>query len=95
MTIELFVFLFTFGSAISALLTQAIKKIADNISSNIIALIDAFVVGFIGTIIFYIMMGVIFTPENICWIILMSFAIWLGSMVGYDKIIQTIAQIRR
>lgn len=94
MTIELFLILFTFGSSVSALLTQALKKTVPNISSNIVALVDAFVVGAIGTLIFYIITDTPINAKNVCWIILMSFAIWLGSEVSYDKVKQTLTQIR-
>lgn len=95
MTIEIFLFLFTIGSLISSLLTEAIKKMDLNLSVNIIALIDAMVVGFLGTIVFYIIMGIVWTPTNIVCIFLMTFCIWIGSMIGYDKVMQTIAQLKR
>lgn len=95
MTIEIFLFLFTIGSLISSLLTEAIKKMDLNLSVNIIALIDAIVVGFLGTIAFYLIMGIVWTPTNIVCIFLMTFCIWIGSMIGYDKVMQTIAQLKR
>lgn len=95
MTIEIFLFLFTIGSLISSLLTEAIKKMDLNLSINIIALIDAVVVGFLGTIAFYLIIGIVWTPTNIVCIFLMTFCIWIGSMIGYDKVMQTIAQLKR
>ena len=95
MTIEIFLFLFTIGSLISSLLTEAIKKMDLNMSVNIIALIDAMLVGFLGTIAFYLIMGIVWTPTNIVCIFLMTFCIWIGSMIGYDKVMQTIAQLKR
>lgn len=94
MTVDLFVFLFTFGSLVSALLTQAVKKAFENISTNIIALIDAIVVGALGTGVAYALMGIAWTLPNILCLILMAFCMWLGSMVGYDKVMQTISQLR-
>ena len=94
MTITLFLSLFTLGSMVSSLLTEAVKKATD-ISSNIIALINAFVVGLAGTSAAYALMGVPFNLQNIICIILMTVCIWIGSMIGYDKVIQTISQIRR
>lgn len=95
MTIEIFLFLFTIGSLISALLTEAIKKLDLNLSINIIALIDAVIVGLLGTIAFYIIMGIVWSPANIVCIFLMALCIWIGSMIGYDKVMQTIAQLKR
>lgn len=94
MTITLFLSLFTLGSMVSSLLTEAVKKATD-ISSNLIALINAFVVGLAGTSAAYALMGVPFNLQNIICIILMTVCIWIGSMIGYDKVIQTISQIRR
>ena len=94
MSITMFLSLFTLGSMVSSLLTEAVKKAAD-ISSNLIALINAFVVGLAGTSAAYALMGVPFNLQNIICIILMTICNWIGSMIGYDKVIQTISQIRR
>lgn len=95
MTIELFIFMLTIGALISSLLTQAVKKAFTNISTNILALIDAVTVGVIGMIIAYVLLGIPFTLPNIMCIVLMSVCIWVGSMIGYDKVIQTIEQIKK
>lgn len=94
MTITLFLSLFTLGSMVSSLLTEAVKKATD-ISSNLIALINAVVVGLAGTSAAYVLMGEPFNLQNTICIILMTVCIWIGSMIGYDKVIQTISQIRR
>lgn len=95
MTIELFIFMLTIGALISSLLTQAVKKAFTNISTNILALIDAIAVGVIGMVIAYVLLGIPFTLPNIMCIVLMSVCIWVGSMIGYDKVIQTIEQIKK
>lgn len=94
MNITLFITLFTIGSMVSSLLTEALKKSFKDMSTNIIALIDAGVVGILGTAGAYILMGVPLTLPNIVCLILMVFCIWIGSMVGYDKVLQTISQIK-
>ena len=94
MSITLFLGLFTLGSTVSSLLTEALKK-ALKISTNLIALIDAVIVGVFGTSAAYILLGVDWTAQNITCLILMTFCIWMGSMIGYDKVLQTIAQIKR
>lgn len=94
MTIQIFIFLFTFGSTVSSLFTEALKKSFKNISTNIIALINSVVVGVVGTSIAYVLMGVEWSLVNIVCIVLMTFCVWVGSMVGYDKVIQTISQIK-
>ena len=94
MTIELFIYLFTFGSAISSLVTQAVKKAFPNISSNIIALINAVFVGLIGTVIALYFLNVPIDAKNIISAVLMGVCIFIGSTVGYDKVMQTIRQIK-
>ena len=98
MTITTFMSILTVGILMCSLLTEAIKKtyaeLDKKCSPNIIALIDAFVVGIFGTSVVYSLTGIPFTTNNILCMILMAFAIWLGATVGYDKVIQTIAQIQ-
>jgi hypothetical protein len=94
MTVTMFLFMFTIGSAASSLLTQAIKK-AVALECNIVALINAVLVGILGTIAAYILMDVPFTLKNNVCIGLMTVCIWIGSMIGYDKVTQTITQLRR
>ncbi len=96
MTITLFLSLFTIGSMVSSLLTEAIKKaVSLSVSTNIIALIDAIVVGAAGACAAYVLLGIPFNLQNDICIILMTICIWVGSMIGYDKVIQTISQLRR
>lgn len=95
MTIELFIFMLTIGAAASSLLTQALKKAFKNISCNVLALLDAIIVGFFGTCIAYGLMGVPFTLKNILCVVLMTVCVWVGSMIGYDKVIQMIDQIKK
>lgn len=94
MTIDLFIYLFTIGSAVSSLLTQAIKKALPNVSSNILALVDSAAVGIVGTVFAYILLNIAFSVQNIISIVLMAVCIWIGSMLGYDKVTQTIKQLK-
>lgn len=97
MTVNLFIILITLGAAVASLLTEAIKtafsNAGKNCSPNMIALINSVIVGGLGTILSYILIGIPFTVNNVICIPLMMLCIWVGSMVGYDKIIQLIQQI--
>lgn len=97
MSVTLFITLFTFGSLACGLLTEAIKKAYENAkkehSANMIALMDALLVGGLGTAGAYMLLGVEWTTNNIICLILMIVAIWLGAMLGFDKIKQTIHQL--
>ena len=94
MTLTTFLFIFFIGATAASLFTEALKKVFWNVSSNVLALISSAVVGVGGTIIAYILMDIPLDSKNNACIILMAFCIWIGSMVGYDKVIQTINQIR-
>lgn len=97
MTITMFILLISICSAVSALFTEGIKiwfkNSGKNYSANLIALINAVVVGCGGTAAVYILTGIAFTLPNIVCLILMGVTVWLGSMIGYDKIVQLITQI--
>ena len=97
MTVTLFVTILTIGAMVSGLLTEAIKNAYSNekrdYSANVIALINSVVVGGGGTAVTYMLLGVSWEVNNIICMALMVICVWIGSMVGYDKIIQLIKQI--
>ena len=97
MTITLFITLLTFGAGITSLLTEAIKNAYANVnqpySSNVIALINAVVVGCGGTAISYMLLDIPWSANNVLCMFLMGTAVWIASMVGYDKVLQLINQL--
>ena len=97
MTITLFVTILTAGAIINALLTEAIKKAYENAgraySPNVVALIDAAVIGGLGTAAVYMLMGLPWSVNNIICLAIMVVAVWVASMVGYDKVLQAVKQI--
>lgn len=97
MTITMFISILTIGAAVTSLLTEAIKKFYQNAgkeySANMIALINAVVVGIGGTAVVYLLMGIPFSINNIVCMILMALCVWIGAMIGFDKIIQLLKQL--
>lgn len=96
MTVQDFLMLLSVFSVISSLVTEAIKKmIVDkaNLSYNIIALCVALIVGSVGCGIYYQLNGILFTVNNIIYIVLMGFASGLVATLGYDKVKQAVLQI--
>lgn len=97
MSTTLFTILVTILSSVSMVLTEALKKAFDSkgkdYSANVIALINALVVGCGGTAIAYLLLGIAFTVTNIICLLLMGVVVWVGSMIGYDKVKQLIEQI--
>ena len=94
MTPTLFVLLFTILTIVSGLITQALKKAFSNtLATNILALVDAGFTGIGGSVTAYVLMGIPFTSTNILCIGLLTIAVWLGSMIGFDKVKQSVDQI--
>lgn len=97
MTVTLFVSILTIGAVASGLLTEAIKKWYSNAgkkySANVIALVDAVVIGCGGTSVTYMLIGIPWSINNVICMILMGICVWIGSMIGYDKIIQLVKQL--
>lgn len=98
MTVEKMLILLTILSAATSLLTEAVKKFLDSLkvkyASNIIVLIVSIIIGGAGTVVFYMVNGIPWTALNIVCVFIMIVLNWLGSMLGYDKIIQAITQIK-
>ena len=98
MSVTLFVSIFVGGGLITMLLTQSIKQFYYNrgseASPNLIALINAIVVGGGGTAFTYMLMNLPWTVNNILCLIAMAFLVWMGSMIGYSKILETIQQFK-
>lgn len=98
MTITLFISIFTAGVVGVEFLTEAIKKAYANAnkaySPNMIALINSVVIGFGGTAVTYILMDIPWTVNNVVCALLMVFVMWLGSMLGYDKVLQLLNQYK-
>lgn len=98
MTLTLFMTLLVILAVCVSLITEAVKKFLDDAgvkySANIVVLIVAVIVGAGGTALMYLFMGIAFTPPNIVCMVLMAVAVWVGAMVGYDKVIQMIEQVK-
>lgn len=96
MTTTTFLMLLSSFSILSSLTTEGIKKLlADktNLSHNILALVVALIIGGGGCAVYFILNNVLFTLDNIIYMILMGLASGLVSMVGFDKFKQTLLQI--
>ena len=98
MSVSLFIALFVGGGLVNILLTQAIKQFYYNrneaASPNIIALVSALVIGGGGTAFAYMLLGVEWTVNNILCLVAMMLFVWMGSMIGYSKILETYRQFR-
>lgn len=96
MTVEHFLMLLAAFSIVTSLFTEAVKKFTSektNLASNVIVLFVSLFVGGFGMSFYYVLSDISITPKNVICIILMICANWLCSMLGYDKVLQSIKQI--
>ena len=97
MDIEIFTFGLLVISTLTGLVTEAIKKVCDergkrprpNTTAGIVSLFLSALIG--SGYMFYT--GAAWTVQTIIGIIALVFMSWLCAMLGYDKVIQTLAQI--
>lgn len=98
MSVSLFIAIFVGGGVVNILLTQSIKQFYYNrnesASPNVIALVSALVVGGGGTAFAYMLLNVPWTVNNILCMLAMMLFVWMGSMIGYSKILETYRQFR-
>ena len=97
MTITMFISILTAGSIVSSLLTEAIKQAYNNAnkesSPNVIALINAIVVGGGGTAAVYMLLNIDWSVNNIICLFGSVLAVWIICMIGYDKVKQAAVQL--
>ena len=97
MTITTFLVLLAGLAAVTAVVTEGIKKFLDGqgvqYASNIVVLVVALIVGCGGTAIYYVNYQIPFNTLNSVYIAIMGIANWLSAMVGYDKVKQAVEQL--
>lgn len=98
MTVEKFLVLLTILSVVTSLITEAVKKFINKkdteYATNIVVLIVSVIVGGTGTVVFYMYNGIAWDALNVASVFLMIVANWLVAMLGYDKVMQAITQIK-
>lgn len=97
MTLEVFLMLLLAVSIFTSLVVEGIKKFVGekyNASSNLVAGIVAIVLGVVVGVFYCILAEVVFNTQIILVLIALVFLSWLCAMVGYDKVVQAITQIK-
>lgn len=100
MTISVFLTLLLAVSTLTGLVVEALKKFFDKklgdektYSSNMLAGIVAIILSVVIGVFYCILAEVAFSTSVIICLIALMFLSWLCSMVGYDKVIQSLTQI--
>lgn len=95
---EVFLFGLLMTSALTGLVTEAVKKILAehnvayraNTLAGIVSLLLSAAIGAA----YVVLTGTAFTSQIVVYLIAHVFMSWLCAMVGYDKVIQTIGQFK-
>ena len=82
-------------SIMTGLITEAIKKIVVIDKPNIVAAIVSVIVGIAIPVGYIMANNLSFDTTAVLYIISIVVLSWLCSMLGYDKVMQTIAHIKR
>ena len=97
-SIDVFMIGLMMVSVLTGIVTEAVKKLLTalkanyqaNILSGIVAVILSAGVG----VAYVFVAGVGFTAMSIVTIVALALASWLSAMVGYDKVVQVIDQLK-
>lgn len=97
-SMEVFIFGLLITSTLTGLVTEAIKKILSEFNvgyraNTLAGIVALFLSCAIGTG-YIILAGMEFNARAIICLIAQIFMSWLCSMVGYDKVVQTISQLK-
>lgn len=97
-TFETFIIGVTIVSAFAGLVTEAVKKILKEFNAKyhantLAGIVTSVLAAGLGTS-YVILSGLAFTLSTVTCIAGLAFVSWLVSMVGYDKVMQTINQFK-
>ena len=93
MTVSMASFILLICSVMTGLIVEAIKKMVKISRPNILAAIVSVIVGIAVPVAFIIVSHEAFSVTSVLYVISIVVLTWLCSMLGYDKVIQTITQI--
>jgi hypothetical protein len=99
MSFELFMFLLLAVALLTGLTTQAVKnslkKKGKEYASNAIAGYVAIMLSIAVFIGYMILIDGTLTAALLVYLIALAFLSWLAAMVGYDKVVQVITQLKK
>lgn len=99
MTMEFFMFALLVVSVLTSLCTEAVKKVFEEFalkySANLIAGICAVVVSILCSVGYIVFTEVAVTSQIVVCLIALIIMSWLCAMLGYDKVMQALAQLKR
>ena len=96
MSTQVFLMLLLIISVLVGLTVEAIKVLKDDKerATNLTAGITSVVISIIVGVFYCILANVTFNAQIVIYLIALVFLSWLCAMLGYDKVIQTLKQIK-
>ena len=95
MSVQLFLMLLLITSILVSLTVEALKNMLTvNFSPNIMAAIVSIIISIVVGIFYCILAEVVINSQIIVYLIALTFLSWLCAMLGYDKVIQALKQIK-
>lgn len=82
------------SSTVTSLCVEAIKKMFNVASPNILAAIVSVVIGVGIGIGIVVLKQLPVSAETVIFVIALTVLTWLCAMLGYDKVVQTISQLK-
>ena len=95
MTITIGSFILMACSLMTALVVEAIKQMVEVKKPNILAAVVSVVVGIAIPCMYIIMNSLPFDTTAILYIVSIVVLSWLCAMLGFDKVVQTLNQLKR
>lgn len=95
MTISIGSFILMICSIMTGLIVEAIKKMVHVDKPNILAAIVSVIIGIAVPVGYIMANNLSFDTTAFLYIVSIVVLSWLCSMLGYDKVMQTIAHIKR
>lgn len=95
MTITIGSFILMLCSILTGLIVEAIKKMTTVDKPNILAAIVSVVVGILVPVGYILINKMAFDTTAILYIISIVVLSWLCSMLGFDKVVQSLEQLKR
>ena len=95
MTISIGSFILMICSIMTGLIVEAIKKMVQVDKPNILAAIVSVIIGIAIPVGYILLKGIPFNLTSILYVISIVVLSWLCSMLGFDKVMQTIGQLKR
>lgn len=96
MSNEVFIMLLMVVSVLVSLTTEALKKAlgGKEVSNNLLVGVPAIALSFAVGICYCVLSSTPITSAIVIYIVALIFLSWLCAMLGYDKVIQTLKQIK-